>query len=107
MDIEITCPLGHTCEEARDGKVYRCAWYTKIVGKDPQSDREYDEWACAIQWMPLLQVEGAQCARQTSAAIDSFRNRMVEGNNQFLSIIGAVHAGTTNGKLITNNEDTA
>ena len=86
MDIEITCPLGSQCEEIRDNKMLRCAWYTHLVGKDPQSENQIDEWKCAMQFMPLLQVEMSQTNRGQTQALESFRNEMVEGNRQTLAI---------------------
>lgn len=79
MEIEIktTCPLGHECERAVGEHIERCAWYTKLVGKDPQSKKDYDEWGCAIAWMPILSTEIAQTNRGQTAAIESFRNEMV------------------------------
>jgi hypothetical protein len=47
----------------------------------PQSGQEVDQENCAIAWLPLLLVENSQQQRQTAAAVESFRNEMVEGNN--------------------------
>ena len=92
MDIELSCPLGHQCETAENNKINRCAWYKKLVGKDPQSLKEYDEWGCAMSWLPILLVENSQRQISTSAAVESFRNEMVEGNNKFLGIINQAKA---------------
>jgi hypothetical protein len=74
MDVISTCPLGHTCEDARDGKLYRCRWYVLVQGKHPATDEIVDRWDCAIAWMPVLSVEVARTARGTQAAVESFRN---------------------------------
>lgn len=81
--MKYTCPLGHTCEKRDDnGNVEeRCHWYTHVRGMNPQTGEETDNWGCAISFMPLLQVESSQQTRQAGAAIESFRNEMVEGNN--------------------------
>lgn len=74
MNIKITCPLGSQCE-IRDGdKHERCAWYTKVVGKNPQSEEMIDEWRCAIAWMPVMQIEHSLFERQTGAAVEQVRN---------------------------------
>lgn len=86
METEITCPLGSKCEEIRDNKLFRCAWFTHLVGKDPQSESQIDEWKCAMQFMPLLQVEMSQTNRGQTQALESFRNEMVEGNRKTLAI---------------------
>jgi len=55
-----------------------CSWFVCIRGKDPQSEKEIDEWACAISWLPVLLCENSQMSRQTGAAVESFRNEMVK-----------------------------
>jgi len=86
MDIEITCPLGAKCEEIRENRLHRCAWYTQIRGKDPQSEDTIDEWRCAIAWQPILLVENAQTNRGQTQAIESFRNEMTDQNGHFLAL---------------------
>jgi len=83
IETQLVCPLGSVCQEIRDGKIYRCAWFTKLVGKDPQSNKEYDEEGCAMQWLPILLVENAQTNRGQTQAIESFRNEMVQQQEQF------------------------
>lgn len=86
MEIEITCPLGSECEEIRDNKMLRCAWYTEVNGRRPDSDEVIKEWRCAIAFMPLLQVEMSQTNRGQTQALESFRNEMVEGNRKTIAI---------------------
>jgi len=81
MKVVITCPLGHTCEKAVDGAIERCAWYTNIQGKHPQSEEIIDQWKCAMTWQPILLVENAQTNRGQTQALESFRNEVVKGNN--------------------------
>ena len=87
LEVELTCPLGSTCEEVKDGKIHRCAWYTKVVGKNPQSEEQIDEWKCAIAWMPILQVEMSQTNRGQTHALESFRNETVKGQRIFNSLV--------------------
>ena len=65
---------------------HQCAWYTHITGTDPQSGKAMDHWDCAIQWIPMLLVDGTQQGRQTGAAIESFRNEMVKSNENLLML---------------------
>ena len=83
MEIKTVCPLGSVCEKAADGVIERCAWYVNIRGKDPQSEQEIDEWRCAMAWQPILMVENAQTNRGQTQALESFRNEMVNGQQQF------------------------
>ena len=39
LQVEFTCPLGSECEEIRDKKIYRCMWYTKVSGEDPNTSQ--------------------------------------------------------------------
>lgn len=82
----MTCPLGSKCEEIKDGKIHQCHWWTKVVGKNPQSNEELDEYRCAITWMPLLQIEMSQTNRGQTQAISSFRDEMVESNKQSIAL---------------------
>ena len=45
-------------------------------------DRQVDEWACSIQFLPMLLIENSQQQRGTGAAVESFRNEMVKANLQ-------------------------
>ena len=52
----------------------------KVVGKNPNTGQEVDEWGCAISWLPILMIENSQQQRSTGAAVESFRNEMVKAN---------------------------
>lgn len=92
MQTEITCPLGARCEEAKDGKLLRCTWYTHLVGKHPQGEQTIDEWRCALAWMPIMLVENAQQARGMTAATESFRNESVKGMTKLNNILAEASA---------------
>lgn len=59
-----------------------CAWITNVRGTDTNTGEAVDEWGCAVQWLPMLLVENASQARQTGAAVESFRNEMVRANDR-------------------------
>ena len=84
------CPLGSKCEnvETRDNEqvIVTCPWYSKIVGTDAQGE-EHDEWACAIAWQPILQLEMAGTNRGQTSAIESLRNETVKGQDKFNNIL--------------------
>lgn len=96
------CPLGAKCEEVKTENnrqiLYRCPWYIKLRGKDPQSEQEIDEWRCAIGWTPILLIENVQQSRQTGAAVEDLRNEMVKGQNNFLSLISATRPKQIEGR---------
>tara|TARA_R110002020_G_scaffold172416_1_gene362779 strand:+ start:1874 stop:2173 length:300 start_codon:yes stop_codon:yes gene_type:complete len=77
------CPLNNfePCKELE------CAWFMKVVGKDPQSEKEIEDWGCAVTWIPVLTIENSQQQRQTGAAVESFRNEMVKSNEASQQIL--------------------
>jgi hypothetical protein len=60
----------------------KCAWYTQVRGMNPNTGEMIDEWKCAITWMPMMQIETSQQARQAGAAVESFRNEVVRTNSE-------------------------
>ena len=78
MEIEVkdNCPLNNF----EPCKKLDCAWFIKLVGTNPNTGKDIDEWGCAIAWTPMLLVENAQQSRQTASAVESFRNEMVRQN---------------------------
>jgi hypothetical protein len=64
---------------------HKCPWWTRIVGKNPQSEEIIDNWHCAIAVLPMLLVENAQVSRQTGAAVESMRNDVVASATEMVS----------------------
>jgi hypothetical protein len=60
---------------------HTCEWWQHVRGKHPQSEEILDHWGCAIALLPMLMIENSQMQRQTGAAVESFRNEMVELNS--------------------------
>lgn len=79
------CPMCGECEkiEIIDGEktIVRCQWYIKMKGKNPSTGEDFDDWRCAVAWMPVLLVNAANESRKGAIATDSFRNAMVNQNN--------------------------
>jgi hypothetical protein len=76
-DKKADCPLWKApCKE------HSCRWYIQVQGANPNTGEQFNKWDCAISWLPLLLIEGAQQSRQTGAAVESFRNEMVVANAQ-------------------------
>tara|TARA_R110000851_G_scaffold238498_1_gene391306 strand:+ start:421 stop:726 length:306 start_codon:yes stop_codon:yes gene_type:complete len=83
LKVEENCPL-HNFKKC---KQFKCAWFVQMKGTSPNDGKEVDEYACAIAWLPLLLVENATQARQTGAAVESFRNEMVKSNDSNRNIL--------------------
>ena len=65
----------------------KCAWFTRIQGYDMNTGNQVDEYQCAVTLMPMLLVENSGQQRQTSAAVESFRNEMVKANEQSQKVL--------------------
>ena len=65
---------------------YECPKYVSIQGVHPQSGEVVDEWKCSDAWMPILMIENTKRANETGAAIESFRNEMVDANNNAMML---------------------
>ena len=64
---------------------HNCPWWTRIIGKHPQSEEMIDNWHCAIAVLPMLLVENAQVQRQTSAAVETMRNDIVASATEMVA----------------------
>lgn len=76
IEPKANCPL----DGFKPCRQLECAWFLKIAGKDPQSGKDIEDWGCSMAWMPMLMIENSQQQRATGAAVESFRNEMVKGN---------------------------
>ena len=94
LEVKQNCPLSgfDPCKQ------FDCAWFMKISGTNPNVGQPTEEWGCAMAWLPVLLIENAQQSRQTGAAVESFRNEMVEAN-KVSQAIAAITSGASK-KLI-------
>lgn len=76
------CPLIQA-----DCKGLECSWFTQVRGHNPNTGEDVDEWACAINWLPMLMIENSQQQRQTGAAVESFRNEMVKAQEMSQAVL--------------------
>jgi predicted nucleic acid-binding protein len=58
---------------------HKCPWWTRVIGKNPQSEEMIDDWRCAVSLLPMLLIENSQQTRQAGAAVETLRNKLVEG----------------------------
>jgi len=102
---EVACPLnGKLCVDgsredfptnAVGGKV-KCRWWQHLAGKDPQSEKMIDQFDCAIAWLPVTSIEGAQMSRQTAASVDKVANEMAELKTGVHGLGGALRVAAQN-----------
>jgi hypothetical protein len=72
---------------------HTCPWWTRLIGKNPQSEEMIDNWHCAIAVLPLLLVENAQVSRSTTSALESMRNDVMASTTDAISL--AIQMGNT------------
>lgn len=70
-----------------------CEWYSHLIGANPQTGEQVDQWVCVVVALPMLMLENSQQQRQTGAAIESFRNEMVAGNDRAAALLAGRTAG--------------
>jgi|TARA_E500000318_G_scaffold12143_1_gene11113 hypothetical protein len=94
LEVKQNCPM----DKFNPCRQFDCAWFMKISGTNPNDGQPTEEWGCAVAWLPVLLIENAQQSRQTGAAVESFRNEMVE-SNKVSQAIEAIKSGAAK-KLI-------
>lgn len=73
---------------------HKCPWWSRVTGKNPQSEEMIDDWRCAVALLPMLLIENAQQTRQAGAAVETLRNDLVVG------VAEAVNLASNQGRLI-------
>lgn len=68
----------------------KCKFFTKLVGKDPQTGKDIEDWDCAFKWIPMLLIENANKTRELGAAVESLRNEQVNDTQKVISALVAV-----------------
>ena len=94
------CPLNsfNPCKELE------CAWFMKVRGVNPNTGAEIEDWACSMAWLPMLLIENSQQQRQTSGAVESFRNEMVKSNEMSQKVLLASAGILPKEKLIIEDK---
>jgi len=57
-----------------------CNRWVCLIGADPNTGETLNHYNCIDNWVLKLGLEQSQMSRQTGAAVESFRNCMVELN---------------------------
>jgi hypothetical protein len=83
IEPKANCPLDgfNPCRQME------CAWFMKVVGKNPNTGADIEDWGCSMAWLPILMIENSQQQRSTGAAVESFRNEMVKANEASQQIL--------------------
>jgi hypothetical protein len=73
---------------------HQCAWYTHVLGKNPQTAKDMDHWDCAVKWLPLLITESARQTHNVAASVDSMRNEVIERQDVLNNAVGRARPQT-------------
>ena len=76
-DPDTTCPYTGHRDKCR-AHYADCPKWMHVVGMNPNTGEDLNEWACADTWLPILMIENSQMQRQTGAAVESFRNEVIK-----------------------------
>jgi hypothetical protein len=111
---EMTCPhTGTECVDGirddfkpgKDGRVKPCRLWIHMYGKDPQSEKIYDQFDCSHAWLAVTTVEQAQMARFTTASVDKVANEISDIGGKirlsFTDMVNAfLHMAETNREML-------
>lgn len=81
---------------------HKCPWWTRVIGKNPQTEEMMDDWRCAVALLPMLLIENSQMTRQGNAAIETFRNGVVAGVVEAVQVAADPNRRIINARLNHN-----
>lgn len=85
---------------------HKCEWFIQLLGTNPQTGQDVNQWGCAVSFMPMLTIEISQQARQAGAATESFRNEFVKAaDRSFVVRAGELLRADANAQLIDGRHD--
>jgi hypothetical protein len=80
-DPSIKCPYTGFAKPCRE-LALSCPKFVHIAGNNPNTGEPVNRYGCSDGFLPMLLIENSQQARQTGAAVESFRNEMVRLNDR-------------------------
>lgn len=76
------CPLiNKECLE------HGCEFWTHLLGQNPQTGAQQDDFGCAIKFLPILLVENASQVRKATASVDKVANEVNQGTKLFIGAL--------------------
>jgi hypothetical protein len=64
-----------------------CNRWLQIQGQNPNTGEKVNQYNCIDNWTPMLLIENSQMQRQTGAAVESFRNEVIQRSQpQYIGI---------------------
>jgi hypothetical protein len=62
-----------------------CEFWVHLIGMDPQTGAEKDEWDCTWRWIPTMLIEATREEKMVAAAVTDMRNLIHRGLTQKLT----------------------
>lgn len=66
---------------------HKCAFFTKVIGLDPQGGPPIDRFGCAVAWLPVLMIENSQQQRQTASEVSKVANQIHRQRSEFVGAL--------------------
>lgn len=81
---------------------HACIFYQNLVGKNPQTGVDVNNWGCVINFIPLLLLENTKAQRETNATVQEFRTE----SNAHNSAVGTSMAALSYlARQVNGNDD--
>lgn len=80
IETVLFCPLGKLCEEAKDGKIYRCMWLIETMKVDDNGRpiEDTSDKSCSIPSLSLHLSELKGRTLGVQKAVESARNENIK-----------------------------
>lgn len=69
-------------------------FWTHVLGTNPQTGAQVDQFDCSIRWLPMLLLENAKQTRGAQAAVESMRNEVVDRQDRLNNAIALAQRRT-------------
>lgn len=66
---------------------HACEFYTHLLGQNPQTGAQEDQWGCAVNFLPILLIENAQMTRHSTASADKIASEVRSHHASFLDVL--------------------
>lgn len=64
-----------------------CEFWVHLLGMDPQTGQQKDEFGCTVRWLPILLTENAAQVRKAAASTDKVATQIQRSRAEFLGAL--------------------
>lgn len=58
-----------------------CQWYMSVMGTNPNTGMDFQNYQCAMVFIPMLLMQNSQAVRQTGSAVQETRNEVAKSRD--------------------------